>query len=209
MAPSTMPTTTPREVQSQGRPGRLTSTAQGAYARRPPPTTATMTPTTLQTMPRSQVQPTRPTRQHETARGAYAWQSPVRAQWQRDRDGTTATWWQGDRNGADGWSNSSATAMAQLQHNREQGQCMRRQGREHWLQGSGPAQASGPQHNNRNSATATRRRCDRNGSDGWSDGDVVAMVRPRCLQRDRDSGNVRVTTTRQRGRNGNATATRW
>jgi hypothetical protein len=40
-APTTMPTTTPRGAQSQGRPGRLTSTAQGAYARRPPPTTAT------------------------------------------------------------------------------------------------------------------------------------------------------------------------
>ena len=44
--PTMMPTTTPRGAQSQGRPGRLTSTAQGAYARRPPPTTATTTLTT-------------------------------------------------------------------------------------------------------------------------------------------------------------------
>ena len=36
-APTTMPTTTSRGAQSRGRPGRLTSTAQGAYARRPPP----------------------------------------------------------------------------------------------------------------------------------------------------------------------------
>ena len=44
--PTMMPTTTPRGAQSQGRPGRLTSTAQGAYARRPPPTTAMTTLTT-------------------------------------------------------------------------------------------------------------------------------------------------------------------
>jgi len=39
-----MPMTTPRGAQSRGRPGRLTTTAQGAYARRPPPTTAMTRP---------------------------------------------------------------------------------------------------------------------------------------------------------------------
>jgi hypothetical protein len=90
-APTTMPTTTPRGAQSQGRPGRLTSTAQGAYARQPPPTTATTTPTTPPTRSKSQGRPTRPMRQRGTARGAYAWRSPARARWQRDRDGATAT----------------------------------------------------------------------------------------------------------------------
>jgi len=53
---------------------RLTSTAQGAYTRRPPPTTATTTP-------QSQGRPTRPMRQRGTAQGAYAWRSPARARW--------------------------------------------------------------------------------------------------------------------------------
>lgn len=43
-APMTMPMTTPRGAQSRGRPGRLTTTAQGVYARRPPPTAAMTRP---------------------------------------------------------------------------------------------------------------------------------------------------------------------
>jgi hypothetical protein len=89
-APTTMPTTTSRGAQSRGRPGTLTSTAQGAYARRPPPTTAMTTPMTPPTRSRSQGRPTRPTRRG-IARGADAWRSPARARLQRDRDGATAT----------------------------------------------------------------------------------------------------------------------
>ena len=42
--PTTMPMTTPRGAQNRGWPGRLMTTAQGAYARRPPPMTAMTRP---------------------------------------------------------------------------------------------------------------------------------------------------------------------
>ena len=144
---------------------RLTSMAQGAYARRPPPTTATTRRL------RQQGRKARGDRQGRRG-NAGLHEARTRGNRLRKRDGNVTTMALRRRDGkvtattamvgAGPRNSDGATAT------RPQARTMRApRSQEHWCQGSGPPQTSGPPHHDQDDATAMlillQRRCNRNG----------------------------------------------